>query len=56
VAIEVCRNRRRDFFIRYLIYMPQQVFDEQYTLTLTIEDTIGHKIGQNSIVFQGQPD
>lgn len=46
---EYCQNARRDFFIRYFLYMPQRIYDGNYTLRLTIEDTLGHKVGQASI-------
>ena len=46
---EYCQNARRDFFIRYFLYMPQRIYDGDYSLRLTIEDTLGHKIGQASI-------
>jgi hypothetical protein len=50
---EVCRNRRRDFFIRYFLDLPtDQVYDGQrYTLRLTVEDTLGEKTGESSIEF-----
>jgi hypothetical protein len=51
VTEEVCRNPRRDFFIRYFVYMPKRIYDGNYTLQLTIEDTQGKKIGQSSIQF-----
>lgn len=46
---EYCQNARRDFFIRYFLYMPQRIYDGDYTLRLTIEDTLGHKVGQATI-------
>ncbi|MBX7072794.1 MAG: hypothetical protein K1X71_06560 [Pirellulales bacterium] len=48
---DLCRNRRRDFFIRYQFAMPQRLYDGAYTLKLTIEDAQGEKIGQSSIDF-----
>ncbi len=48
---EYCQNARRDFFIRYFLYMPQRIYDGEYSLRLTIEDTLGHKVGQASIDF-----
>jgi hypothetical protein len=48
---EVCRQRRRDFFIRYQFTLPTRLYDGGYTLKLTIEDTLGQKIGQSSIDF-----
>lgn len=51
VTEEYCRNRRRDFFIRYYLRMPERVYDGQYTLQLTIEDTLSRKVGQSSVEF-----
>ena len=48
---EHCQNRRRDYFIRYFVTLPQRIYDGKYTLQLTIEDTLGHKVGQSSIDF-----
>lgn len=49
---ETCRNRRRDFFIRYYLQMPrEQLYDGKHTLRLTIEDTLARKVGQASLDF-----
>ncbi len=48
---EHCQNQRRDFFIRYFLYLPAQIYDGEYSLQLTIEDTIGRKVGQSTIQF-----
>ncbi len=48
----ICRNQRRDYFIAYRIYMPQDVKPGRYTLKLTIEDMKGHKFGQTNVDFQ----
>jgi len=48
---EHCRNPRRDFFIRYFLNLPERIYDGRYTLQLTIEDTLGQKVGQSSIEF-----
>lgn len=50
----VCRNRRRDYFIAYRIYMPQNIGPGNYSLRLTIEDIKGRKFGQSEIAFQIQ--
>jgi len=54
---EHCQNRRRDYFIRYFLTLPAMIYDGRYTLELTIEDTLGRKIGQSTIEFsvQGKP-
>ena len=48
---EYCRNARRDYFIRYFLTIPARIYDGPYTLHLTIEDTLGRKIGQSTIDF-----
>jgi hypothetical protein len=48
---ERCQNRRRDYFIRYFLSLPPQIYEGRYTLELTIEDTLGRKIGQSTIEF-----
>jgi len=54
-AREVCRNRRRDLFIRYRIWMPKNIYPGAYTLELTIEDTKARKFGQSRIDFTIAP-
>lgn len=48
----ICRNQRRDYFIAYRIYTPQDIKPGRYTLKLTIEDMKGHKFGQTNVDFQ----
>ncbi|HVX14129.1 MAG TPA: hypothetical protein VHC22_23285 [Pirellulales bacterium] len=48
---EHCQNRRRDFFVRYFLRLPKSIYEGSYTLKLTVEDKLGHKIGQSSIDF-----
>jgi hypothetical protein len=48
---EHCRNRRRDYFIRYFLSVPERIYEGKYTLQLTIVDTLSQKIGQASIDF-----
>jgi len=50
--VHVCNNQRRDYFIAYRMYMPQQITPGRYSLKLTIEDMKGHKFGQSSVDFQ----
>lgn len=52
VTEEYCQNPRRDFFMRYFIWMPKRIYDGRYTLQLTIEDDLSKKIGQASIEFE----
>ncbi|MCY2981018.1 MAG: hypothetical protein NTU79_20335 [Planctomycetota bacterium] len=49
---ELCQNHRRDYFIVYKIYMPQQIASGSYQLRLTIEDMKAHKWGQSQLDFQ----
>jgi hypothetical protein len=51
VTEERCQNRRHDFFIRYFVRLPERAYDGRHTLQLTIEDTLGHKLGQSTIDF-----
>ena len=49
---QICRNRRRDYFIAYRVYMPKNIPPGPYRLQLTIEDIRGQKFGQASIDFE----
>ncbi len=51
ITAEDCQNARRDYFIRYFVWMPKRIYGGSYTLQLTIEDTHSQKIGQSSIDF-----
>jgi len=51
-----CRNRRRDFFVRYYLYLPERMYPGEHTLTLTVEDTLGQAIGQGTYQFTVRPD
>jgi len=48
---DCCRSARRDFFILFRLYMPQDIRSGRHTLKLTIEDLISHKVAQRSIEF-----
>ena len=48
---EWCKNPRRDFFVRYFLYLPNRIDSGNYTLQLTVEDTLGNKTAQSSIPF-----
>jgi len=52
---ETCRNRRRDYFIPYRMWIPRKITPGDYTLQLTVEDTHGQKLGQSSIRFKVMP-
>lgn len=49
---DICQNHRRDYFIVYKIYMPQQIATGNYQLKLTIEDMKAQKFGQGQVDFQ----
>ncbi len=51
---EVCRNRRRDYFIPFRMWFPKKIYPGEYTLQLTVEDKIGNKFGQASVDFSIQ--
>ena len=48
---EVCRNRRRDYFIRYQFHLPQQLAAGSYTLRLKMTDALSRKTGEATIEF-----
>lgn len=49
---DICQNHRRDYFIVYKIYMPQQISPGPYKLRLTVEDMNARKFGQSTLDFQ----
>jgi hypothetical protein len=50
---EHCQNPRRDYFLAYdSLRLPRELLDGKYSLKLSIEDTLGKKIGQSSIDFK----
>lgn len=49
---EICQNHRRDYFMVYRIYMPQQIPPGSYQLKLTIEDMKGKKFGHSTADFE----
>jgi hypothetical protein len=49
---ELCQNQRRDYYIVYRIFMPQQIQPGKHELILTIEDMKGHKYGQSLVEFE----
>jgi hypothetical protein len=51
ITEEYCRNPRRDYFLRYFVYLPKQIPSGNYTLQLAIEDVLGRKAGQTSLAF-----
>ena len=53
---EVCRNYRRDYFLAYLIYLPDTISSGNYRLELTIEDKKGSAVHQEPAVRRGEKD
>jgi len=49
---QVSSNRRRDYFIGYLITLPAELKPGSYRLQLTIEDVIGKKSNQAAVDFR----
>ena len=53
----VCRNYRRDYFLAYRIYMPDNIASGRYRLELTMEDLKagkdfkGSKLGEGTVEF-----
>jgi len=52
---ETSRNRRRDYFIPYRLWMPKSIAAGDYALQLTLHDAIGDKFGQASLEFSILP-
>ncbi|MFN0017910.1 MAG: hypothetical protein ACKVP0_06595 [Pirellulaceae bacterium] len=53
---EVCRNYRRDYFLAYLIYLPDGISTGNYRLELTIEDKKGSALQQESKSQRGEKE
>ncbi|MBI2825693.1 MAG: hypothetical protein HYX69_13495 [Planctomycetia bacterium] len=49
---EYCQNPRHDYFVRYRLHMPKPLTNGRYTLQLSIDDTLAHKVGSSSIEFE----
>jgi hypothetical protein len=52
VGGDTCRNQRRDYYISYVLYMPENIEPGAYTLELTIEDKKGDKFGNAVVDFR----
>ena len=48
-AEETCDRQRRDFFVSYRLHLPSNLKPGEYTLQLTIDDTLGRKTATRSI-------
>ncbi len=53
---EYCQAPRRDFFVSYRLFLPKHVTPGRYNLQLTVEDTLGHKVGQSTIDLILKPE
>ena len=51
---EVCRNYRRDYFLAYLIYLPETISSGNYRLELTVEDKKGTAAPQEPVARRGE--
>ncbi len=49
---DTCANRRSDFYIAYLLYLPTEIDTGSYQLRLVIEDIHGRKSGEARLDFQ----
>lgn len=49
---QVTKNRLRDYFIAYQMYLPDSIQPGDYQLRLTMEDVHGKKYGQSIVDFQ----
>ena len=52
VGGDTCRNQRRDYYISYVLYLPENIEPGAYTLELTIEDKKGGKFGNALVDFR----
>jgi hypothetical protein len=46
-----CQHRRRDFFVRYHLYLPSRIDPGDYKLKLTIEDVHSTKVAESTVEF-----
>lgn len=49
---DTCRVRRRDFYVPFRIYMPENISAGTYRLELTVRDQAADEFGQASIEFR----
>ncbi|MEX0792900.1 MAG: hypothetical protein WD045_07160 [Pirellulaceae bacterium] len=49
---DTCQQQRRDFYVPYRIYMPDEIAPGNYRMELTITDNKAEKFGQASIEFR----
>ena len=51
VVNETCRNRRHDYFVRYVFTLPTSLNPGEYILRLTINDLHGGSVAQQDVEF-----
>lgn len=49
---QTCTNYRRDYFLPYILHLPDRLSAGNYRFELTLEDVKGKKFGQASIPFE----
>jgi hypothetical protein len=49
---QLSKNKLRDYFIAYQMYLPDSLPPGRYRLRLTMEDVHGKKYGQNEVAFE----
>jgi hypothetical protein len=49
---QTCNNYRRDYFLPYILQLPDRLANGNYRFELTLEDVKGKKFGQASIPFE----
>ncbi|MCC9645314.1 hypothetical protein LOC71_23795 [Rhodopirellula sp. JC740] len=49
---QISKNKLRDYFIAYQMYLPDSLGPGSYRLRLTMEDVHGKKYGQNELPFE----
>jgi hypothetical protein len=49
---QTCNNYRRDYFLPYILHLPDRLTAGNYRFELTLEDVKGKKYGQASIPFE----
>lgn len=49
---QTCNNYRRDYFLPYILHLPDRLSAGNYRFELTLEDVKGKKFGQASIPFE----
>ncbi|HEX8523926.1 MAG TPA: hypothetical protein VF669_16855 [Tepidisphaeraceae bacterium] len=51
-VVDVCRSRRRDFFLADKITLPKKLEAGKYTLKITLTDTQAHRVGEGTLSLE----